>query len=72
MKFLFAIFLLTLFLSIFPQAQHFQTYERMNSRVIKTLSQQQIDDLTSGRCMGLALAAELNGYPGPFACIGVV
>jgi len=26
---------------------------------------QQIDDLKAGRGMGLALAAELNGYPGP-------
>ena len=29
------------------------------------LSEQQIADLKAGRGMGLALAAELNGYPGP-------
>jgi len=37
----------------------------MQSRQIKTLSDQQVADLRAGRGMGLALAAELNGYPGP-------
>ena len=32
---------------------------------MKALSDQQIADLKAGRGMGLALAAELNGYPGP-------
>ncbi|HMJ13482.1 MAG TPA: Spy/CpxP family protein refolding chaperone [Polyangiaceae bacterium] len=36
----------------------------MNSP-IRGLSEQEIDDLTNGRGMGLARAAELNGYPGP-------
>src|SRR3954451_8622067 len=45
-------------------AQH-QPYAGLDARPIKTLSDQQIDDLKSGRGMGLALAAELNGYPGP-------
>jgi Spy/CpxP family protein refolding chaperone len=40
-------------------------YAGMQSRAIKALSAQQIDDLRAGRGMGLALAAELNGYPGP-------
>jgi hypothetical protein len=40
-------------------------YAGMQSRSIKALSAQQIDDLRAGRGMGLALAAELNGYPGP-------
>src|SRR4051794_35718377 len=40
-------------------------YAGMQSRSIKALSAQQIDDLRDGRGMGLALAAELNGYPGP-------
>jgi len=40
-------------------------YAGMQARSIKTLSEQQIADLTAGRGMGLALAAELNGYPGP-------
>jgi hypothetical protein len=33
------------------------------------LSEQQIADLNAGRGMGLALAAELNGYPGPIHAI---
>src|SRR5882724_10639639 len=41
------------------------SYAGMQTRSIKALSAQQIDDLTAGRGMGLALAAELNGYPGP-------
>jgi hypothetical protein len=32
---------------------------------IKALSEEQVADLKAGRGMGLALAAELNGYPGP-------
>ena len=45
-------------------AQH-QPYAGMETRAIKTLSDQQIADLEAGNGMGLALAAELNGYPGP-------
>ncbi len=40
-------------------------YAGMQSRQVKALSEQQIADLRAGRGMGLALAAELNGYPGP-------
>ena len=40
-------------------------YAEFRTRTIKALSQQQIYDLRAGRGMGLALAAELNGYPGP-------
>jgi len=40
-------------------------YVGMQTRSIKALSDQQIADLRAGRGMGLALAAELNGYPGP-------
>lgn len=46
-------------------AQTAQPYAGLDSRQIKALSAQQIDDLKAGRGMGLALAAELNGYPGP-------
>jgi hypothetical protein len=45
-------------------AQH-QTYSGLQQRAIKALSDQQIEELRSGKGMGLALAAELNGYPGP-------
>ncbi|MGH9379933.1 MAG: Spy/CpxP family protein refolding chaperone [Thermoanaerobaculia bacterium] len=34
-------------------------------REIKALSAEEIDGILTGRGMGLALAAELNGYPGP-------
>jgi hypothetical protein len=44
---------------------HATPYAGFESRAIKALSEQQIADLTAGRGMGLALAAELNGYPGP-------
>ena len=47
-------------------------YAGMQSRSIKALSAQQIDDLRAGRGMGLALAAELNGYPGSPPCAGIV
>jgi Spy/CpxP family protein refolding chaperone len=40
-------------------------YAGEHARPIKALSPQQVDDLTAGRGMGMALAAELNGYPGP-------
>ena len=40
-------------------------YAGMERRAVKALSEQQIADLKAGRGMGLALAAELNGYPGP-------
>jgi len=46
-------------------AQHQQPYAGFQARTIKSLSDQQIADLKAGRGMGLALAAELNGYPGP-------
>jgi len=42
-----------------------QPYAGLEARAIKALSEQQIADLRAGRGMGLALAAELNGYPGP-------
>jgi hypothetical protein len=46
-------------------AQSHQPYAGFEQRPIKALSGQQVDDLRAGRGMGLALAAELNGYPGP-------
>jgi Spy/CpxP family protein refolding chaperone len=46
-------------------AQSHQPYADFEGRSIKALSEQQIADLRAGRGIGLALAAELNGYPGP-------
>jgi Spy/CpxP family protein refolding chaperone len=40
-------------------------YAGQQTRDIKALSPEEIADLNAGRGMGLALAAELNGYPGP-------
>lgn len=40
-------------------------YAGMQGRAIKALSPQQIDGLLNGRGMGMAMPAELNGYPGP-------
>jgi hypothetical protein len=40
-------------------------YAGLQVRPIKALSDQQIADLQAGRGMGMALPAELNGYPGP-------
>jgi Spy/CpxP family protein refolding chaperone len=48
------------------QHQHAHSpYAGLDSRDIKALSAEQLADLKAGRGMGLALAAELNGYPGP-------
>jgi hypothetical protein len=53
-------------LAIYPaSAQTQQPYAGLETRPIKALSDQQIADLKAGRGMQLALAAELNGYPGP-------
>lgn len=55
-------------LVLFPPlavAQTPQPYAGLEARPVKALSAQQIADLKAGRGMGLALPAELNGYPGP-------
>jgi hypothetical protein len=52
--------------SALAQHQHGQSpYAGMQQRPVKALSDQQLADLQAGRGMGLALAGELNGYPGP-------
>lgn len=57
------VLIFTLLVPVIASAQ--TPYSSMQSRQIKSLSDQQIGDLRAGRGMGLALAAELNGYPGP-------
>jgi hypothetical protein len=59
------IFLISVTLLIASAANAQTPYADMQARSIKALSEQQIADLAAGRGMGLALAAELNGYPGP-------
>lgn len=44
---------------------HQQPYAGLDTRTVKALSEEHVADLRAGRGMGLALAAELNGYPGP-------
>ena len=46
-------------------AQSPQPYAGMQTRPPKALSSEELADLRKGRGMGLALAGELNGYPGP-------
>ena len=45
-------------------AQH-SPYADQTGRTVKALSDQEIVDYESGKGMGYAKAAELNGYPGP-------
>ena len=56
-----------IFVSFFGLTQsHAQSpYVGQELRSIKSLSRQQISDYLSGKKMGLAKAAELNGFPGP-------
>jgi Spy/CpxP family protein refolding chaperone len=44
---------------------HRSPYVDMQDRAIKALSSQDLHSLRQGEGMGFALAAELNGYPGP-------
>lgn len=49
-----------------PTGEHAATpYAGLQSRDIKALSAEQLDDLREGRGMGASLPAELNGVPGP-------
>lgn len=45
--------------------QHHSPYAGFEEREIKTLSQDDVDELRRGGGWGLALPAELNGVPGP-------
>lgn len=59
-----AIIVFILFLSFGAVAQH-SPYTSLTERQIKALSEDDVRKLREGQGMGLALAAELNGYPGP-------
>jgi len=48
-----------------PSATAQQPYAGQQERAIKALSAQDQQDWLDGKGMGLAKAAELNGYPGP-------
>jgi len=59
-------FLITSFVVIADEKEaHKSNYTGEVDRVIKSLSAKDIEDLMLGNGMGLAKAAELNGYPGP-------
>jgi len=62
-----AILALVLLAPLSAAAQHAPAtpYAGLEQRDIRALSAQQVDDLLHGRGMALALAAELNGWPGP-------
>ena len=46
-------------------AQSHQPYAGLQARPVKALSEEQLAELREGRGAGFALAAELNGHPGP-------
>jgi len=60
-----ACLVLTMPLGAGAQHQGHSPYAGMETREIKSLSSEDIEDLRAGRGWGLALAAELNGVPGP-------
>ena len=59
-----AILAILVVMAVFPACAD-TSYAGLQQRPDKALSAQQIDDLRAGRGMGMALAAELNDYPGP-------
>lgn len=56
---------LTFLIAVGPVWAADAPYAGLQDRPIKALSSQEVGDLRAGRGMGLALAAELNNYPGP-------
>lgn len=56
---------LFLLVAALPAIADDQPYAGQQGRTVKALSDQEIRDLNAGAGMGLAKAAELNGYPGP-------
>ncbi len=66
MKCLVTVFLGAVILAAAPSgAETPSPYVGFEARDLKALSPEEIDDLRAGRGMGMALVAELNGYPGP-------
>jgi len=61
----FAGLVVSLLLATGVSADPASPYAGQEQREIKSLSPQQINDYLAGKGMGLAKAAELNGYPGP-------
>jgi hypothetical protein len=63
-KLLILLFLPVILLWNSAHAQH-SPYAHETDRPVKALSEQEVADYLAGRGMGMAKAAELNGYPGP-------
>jgi Spy/CpxP family protein refolding chaperone len=61
----FYVVIATLLFSTFAFSASPTPYAGQQSREIKSLSPQEVSDYLAGKGMGLAKAAELNGYPGP-------
>lgn len=59
------IFILAVSLAMAGAIAQTAPYAGQQDRAIKALSDQEVADLQAGQGMGLAKAAELNGYPGP-------
>lgn len=51
--------------NLLAQHQHPVSYAGQQDRPVKALSATDVEGYLNGRGMGLAKAAELNGYPGP-------
>lgn len=60
-----ALALLAFQLPATPTQSHRSKYAGMESREIKTLSAEDVEQLRAGHGWGLSLVAELNGVPGP-------
>ena len=60
-----ALTLLTLAGGTLANEPHHAPYAGFETRAVKAVSDPQRADFLAGRGQGLALAAELNGYPGP-------
>lgn len=61
----FHVLLMFMSVALLPACASHAPYAGWQSREIKALSADDIEGLKSGKGMSLALAAELNGYPGP-------
>jgi hypothetical protein len=59
------VLLVVMVLGLTCQAEDVPKYAGQQKREIKALSEAEVSAYLDGRGMGLAKAAELNGYPGP-------
>lgn len=67
--FIITLTILTIFLVINIANAQVSPYRGFERREIKSLSQEQVQGYLEGEGMEMALAAELNNYPGPKHCL---